>query len=150
MSKKIDEIERPSSGFSFTLKIGTQVMAYFSTISGLDLKIQPIEYRHGDNQAFSTPRFPGIAKNSNAILNRGLILNKNYFSKWMDAQTSLTFRRETAVIELLDQTGKLAMSWTLTNAFPIKISACNFNSAEDIIAVESLELAYEELVKTAK
>jgi len=56
-----------------------------------------------------------------------------------------TIKRETVVIQLLDESAKPTMTWTLTNAWPTKITGTDLKSDANEVAVESLELAHEGL-----
>ena len=56
-----------------------------------------------------------------------------------------TIKREAVKIELLDEAGKPTMSWTLDNAFPVKVSGTDFKAEGNEVAVESIEIAYEKL-----
>ena len=56
-----------------------------------------------------------------------------------------TYKRSTITISLLDEAQAVAMSWTLTNAFPVKITVTDMKSDGNEIAVESIELAHEGL-----
>ncbi len=56
-----------------------------------------------------------------------------------------TIKRETVVIKLLDETGAPTMTWTLTNAWPTKITGTDLKSEANEVAVETLELAHEGL-----
>ena len=56
-----------------------------------------------------------------------------------------TIRREKVVIELLDESGNPIMTWTLSNAWPSKVSGTDLESNGNKIAIESIELVYEEL-----
>ncbi len=136
----------PLTKFYFKVNLGSQDnTASFQEVSGLDTETQVVEYRHGDSKTFSTIKMPGIAKFSNVTLKKGVFVKDNNFWKWYDAIKMNTIKRETVVIQLLDQTGAPTMTWTLTNAWPIKITATDLKSDGNEVAVETLELAHEGL-----
>ena len=136
----------PLPKFYFTVSLGSQDnTASFQEISGLDTETQPIEYRHGDSKTFSTIKMPGLAKFSNVTLKKGVFINDNNFWTWYDAIKMNTIKRETVVIKLLDESGSPTMTWTLTNAWPTKITATDMKSDANEVAVETLELAHEGL-----
>ena len=54
-----------------------------------------------------------------------------------------TVGKTTVTIRLLDEAGWLAMSWTLTNARPVKITGTDLKAGGNEVAVESLELMHE-------
>ncbi|MDX1447385.1 phage tail protein, partial [Lishizhenia sp.] len=132
--------------FYFKVKLGPQHSTVsFQEISGLDSETQPIEYRHGDSTQFSTIKMPGIVKSGNVTLKKGIFVNDNNFWKWYDAIKMNTIKRETVVIQLLDETGGPTMTWTLANAWPTKITGTDMQSDASEVAVETLELAHEGL-----
>ncbi|MDO5968959.1 phage tail protein [Flavivirga aquimarina] len=136
----------PLTKFYFKVNLGSQDnTASFQEVSGLDTETQVVEYRHGDSKTFSTIKMPGIAKFSNVTLKKGVFVKDNNFWKWYDAIKMNTIKRETVVIQLLDQTGAPTMTWTLTNAWPTKITATDLKSDGNEVAVETLELAHEGL-----
>ncbi len=136
----------PLPKFYFTVSLGSQDSTVsFQEVSGLDTETQPIEYRHGDNPVFSTIKMPGIVKTGNVTLKKGIFVNDNNFWKWYDAIKMNTIKRETVVIQLLDESAKPTMTWTLTNAWPTKITGTDLKSDANEVAVESLELAHEGL-----
>ena len=136
----------PLTKFFFTVSLGSQDnTASFQEVSGLDTETQVVEYRHGDSKTFSTIKMPGIAKFNNVTLKKGVFVKDNNFWNWYNAIKMNTIKRETVVIKLLDQTGAPTMTWTLTNAWPTKITATDLKSEGNEVAVETLELAHEGL-----
>ena len=136
----------PLPKFYFKVTLGSQDnTTSFQEVSGLDTETQPIEYRHGDNKLFSTIKMPGISKSGNVTLKKGIFVNDNNFWKWYDAIEMNLIKRETVVIELLDEKGGTTMSWTLANAWPTKITGTDMKSDANEVAVETIELAHEGL-----
>ena len=136
----------PLPKFYFTVNLGSQDKTVsFQEVSGLDTETQPIEYRHGDNKLFSTIKMPGISKTGNVTLKKGIFVNDNNFWKWYDAIKMNVIKRETVVIQLLDESAKPTMTWTLSNAWPTKITGTDMKSDANEVAVETLELVHEGL-----
>ncbi|MDN3644578.1 phage tail protein, partial [Lutimonas halocynthiae] len=131
----------PLSKFYFTVNLGSQDKTVaFQEISGLDTETQPIEYRHGNSKKFSTIKMPGIEKSGNVTLKKGIFVKDNNFWKWYNAIKMNTIKRETVVIQLLDEKAKPTMTWTLANAWPTKITGTDMKSDANEVAVETLEL----------
>jgi phage tail-like protein len=136
----------PLPKFYFSVQLGSQDNTVsFQEVSGLETETQPIEYRHGDSKQFSTIKMPGIAKTGNVTLKKGIFVNDNNFQKWHDAIKMNVIKRETVVIQLLDETGSPTMTWTLSNAWPTKITGTDMKSDANEVAIETLELAHEGL-----
>ena len=136
----------PLPKFYFKVTLGSQDSTVsFQEVSGLETETQIIEYRHGDSKQFSTIKMPGIAKTGNVTLKKGIFVKDNNFFKWYSAIKMNTIKRETVVIQLLDESGNVTMSWTLANAWPTKITGTDLKSDANEVAVETLELAHEGL-----
>lgn len=131
----------PLPKFCFIVKFGSQDKTIaFQEVSGLETGLQPIEYRHGNSEQL---KMHGINKFGNVTLKKGFFAKDNDFFKWYDAIKMNTIKRETVTIQLLDEGGKPIMTWTLTNAWPIKISSIDLNSDANEVAIEALVLAHE-------
>lgn len=136
----------PLPKFYFLVSFGSlDSTVSFQEVSGLDSETTPMEYRHGDSKGISTIRMPGIAKFGNVTLKKGVFVKDNNFWKWYDAINLNTIKRETVIIQLLDESGSPAMTWTLANAWPVKITSSDMKSDANEVAVETLELAHEGL-----
>jgi len=146
MDKEAQDSVWPMPKFYFTVYLGSLDCAVsFQEISGLETETQPIEYRHGESKSFSTINMPGIAKTGNVTLKKGVFVNDNNFWKWYDAIKMNTIKRETVVIQLLDEAARPTMTWTLANAWPTKITGTDMKSDAKEVVVETLELAHEGL-----
>ncbi len=130
----------------FYFKVTTDSLgASFQECSGLDVEAQPIEYRNGDNKVFSTVKMPGLIQFGNVTLRKGIFVKDNKFFDWYAKIKMNTIKRETVVIELLDQEGATTMKWTLANAWPTKVTGTDLKSDGNEVAVESIEIAHEGL-----
>lgn len=134
----------PLPKFYFQIRWDSQVMS-FQEVSGLDAEVQPIEYRHGNSKAFSTIKMPGLRKVGNVTLKKGICQNDNGFWDWFNQIKMNKIKRVPVTISLLDESGAPTMVWTLTNAWPTKITGTDLKSAGNEVAVEAIEIAYESL-----
>lgn len=134
----------PLPKFYFQVKIGDKEIP-FQEVSGLDIEAQIIEYRHGNSKEFSTIKMPGIKKTGNVTLKKGIFVKDNGFWDWFNKIKMNTIERQTIVINLLDEAGAPTMVWTLTNAWPTKITGTDMKSDGNEIAVETIEVAHEGL-----
>ncbi|MBI1395193.1 MAG: phage tail protein [Betaproteobacteria bacterium] len=134
----------PIPKFRFEVKWDSAVMS-FQEVSGLDVEAQPIEYRHGDSPAFSTIKMPGIKKYGNVTMKKGVFAKDNKFWDWFNQIKMNTIKRIPITISLLDESGAPTMVWSLTNAWPTKITGTDLKSDGNEVAVESIEIAHEGL-----
>lgn len=134
----------PVPKFRFEVKWDSEVMS-FQEVSGLDVEAQPIEYRAGDSPAFSVQKMPGIKKYSDITLKKGVFKSDNKFWAWFNEIKMNTVRRMPVTISLLDEDGGATMVWTLTNAWPTKITGTDLKSTGNEVAVETIVIAHEGL-----
>ena len=134
----------PLPKFYFQVKWDSNVMS-FQEVSGLDLEAQPIEYRAGDSKNFSTVKMPGIKKSGNVTMKKGVFKSDNNFWNWFNQIKMNTIKRVPVTISLLDEEGKPTMVWTLTNAWPSKITGTDLKAEGNEVAVETIEVAHEGL-----
>lgn len=139
----------PLPKFYFNIDLGDGKKLGFSEITGLESDIKPIEYRHSDSKVFSTLKMPGLRSVGNVTLKKGVFTQDSIFWKWYDESQLNIIKRRTVVISLLDEKATPKMTWTLTNAWPTKMSGTDLKSDSNEVAIESLELAYETLSVTA-
>ena len=134
----------PLVKFSFRVKIGdTEIL--FQEVTGLSAETQVIEYRAGNSKQFSTVKMPGLKKYGNITLKKGIFKDDKALWDMYDLVKMNTFERKTVTISLLDEANNEAMSWTLTNAFPVKMTVTDMKSDNNEAAIESMELAHEGL-----
>ena len=134
----------PIPKFRFEVKWDSNVMS-FQEVSGLDVEAQPIEYRHGDSPTFSSIKMPGLKKYSDITMKKGVMKSDNKFWDWFNEIKMNTIKRIPVTISLLDEAGSPTMVWTLTNAFPTKISGTDLKSTGNEVAVETIVIAHEGL-----
>jgi phage tail-like protein len=132
----------PLPKFRFEVKWDSDVMS-FQEISGLDVEAQSIEYRHGDSPSFSTIKMPGLKKYSDVTMKKGVMKSDNKLWDWMNEIKMNTVKRIPVTISLLDEEGSPTMVWTLTNAWPTKISGTDLKSTGNEVAVETIVIAHE-------
>lgn len=114
-------------------------------VSGLDNEAKPLEFNNGGIKSISSFDLPGISKPENITLKKGIFPDKNEFYDWFNSINMNTISREKVVIELLDESGNPTITWTLSNAWPIKVSVTDLESNGSEMTIESIELAYEGL-----
>lgn len=130
--------------FNFEVKWDATVM-HFQEVSGLDVEAQPIEYRSSNSPEFSVIKMPGLKKYGNVTLKKGIVPNNSQFAEWHNQITMNTVKRTTMTITLQDESGAPTMTWTLSNAWPTKISSTDLKSESNDVAIDTMEIAHEGL-----
>ncbi len=139
----------PMPKFRFEVDLGTIITGVaFQEVSGMDAENQIIEYRKSNSPLFSTEKMPGIVKYGNVTMKRGVFVNDNTFWDWQQQIVMNTIKRQTVLIKLLDELGNVTMQWTLMNAWPTKITSTDLKSDGNEVAVDTLEIAHEQLIVT--
>jgi len=131
--------------FRFLVDFGDDRKGQFQEVSGLDAQAQPMGDRHSDSEDFSKIKMPGLNKNNNITMKRGVFKNDSTFRDWFSDIKSDTRRRRTVVISLLDPTGAAICIWNLQNAWLVKITGPALNAKGNDVAIESIEIAHEGL-----
>jgi phage tail-like protein len=135
----------PLPKFFFNIDLGDGKKQGCSEVSGLETDIKPIEYRHGNSPVWSTIKMPGLKSVGNVTIKKGVFTKDSLFWTWFEEAKLNVIKRRTLVIQLLDQDSGPKMTWTLTNAWPIKVSGTDLKSDSNEVAIESVEIAYETL-----
>jgi phage tail-like protein len=134
----------PLPKFYFQVKWDSQVMS-FQEVSGLDVQSEEIKYRHGDSPEFSVIKMPGMKKVGNVTMKKGTFKSDNKFWDWFNQIKMNTIKRLPVTISLLDETGAPTMVWTLTNAWPTKITGTDLKAEGNEVAIETIEIVHEGL-----
>jgi len=135
----------PLPKFYFNIDLGDGKKQGFAEISGLESEVKPIEYRHGDSPVFSPIKMPGLRSVGNVTLKKGVFTKDSIFWDWFNKAQLNIIKRMTVVINLLDEKASPKMTWTLTNAFPSKVTGTDMKSDSSEVAIESIEITYETL-----
>ena len=134
----------PLPKFYFEVKWDSDIMS-FQEVSGLDLESEPIEYRSGDSPVHSVIKMPGLKKYGNITMKKGTFVKDNKFWDWFNQIKLNTIKRIPLTISLLDEAGAPTMVWTVTNAWPTKITGTDLKADGNEVAVETIEIAHEGL-----
>ncbi len=132
--------------------------AAFSEVTGVESSVDVIEFRQGNSGSLAPVKIPGLVKHGNVTLKMGYIIDSP-FKTWIQECVSETrgqLPRYDVTIELIDinpgapaqavTTVTGTRTWTLTNAWVAKYNAPDLDAKTSEVAIESVEIAYEELV----
>lgn len=137
----------PMPKFHFQVKWGDQEMS-FQEVTGLDAQSEEIKYRTGDSPIYSVIKMPGLIKYGNVTMKKGIFKGDNKFWDWFSQIKMNTIKRIDITISLLDEENNPAMTWTLKNAWPTKISGYELKAEGNEVAVESIEIVHEGMTIT--
>lgn len=131
--------------------------AAFSEVTGIEATVDVIEFRQGNAHSLSPVKIPGLVKHGNVTLKMGYTLD-SAFKTWIQECVSSTrgmMPRYTVTIEMIDINGGSPQQlsntvtgtriWQLSNAWVAKYQAPDLNALQSEVAIETVEIAYEEL-----
>lgn len=118
----------------------------FTEVSGLDQEVQPIEYREGSSQTYYVTKMPGMKKQGNITLKRGVMKADNDFAKWLTTIKLNQVERRDITISLLNENHEPVMVWKAVNCWPTKITGVALKSTGNDVAVEGIEIVVEDLI----
>ena len=132
-------------------------VAAFSEVTGIDASVDVIEFRQGNSSSLSPVKIQGLVKHGNITLKMGYTKDQD-FKTWVQNCIS-EHRGETprrnVTIELIDigpgapqsiqETPAGALVWILKDAWVTKYSGPDLNASTSEVAMETVEIAYEEL-----
>lgn len=134
--------------------------AAFSEVTGVDASVDVIEFRQGNSGSLAPVKIPGLVKHGNITLKMGYTRAQD-FKTWIQECVSERRKegiRDEVVIELIDIVSKdspqgivndnidTSLTWILKNAWVCKYTGPDLNASTSEVAIESVEIAYEELV----
>src|SRR6185295_16394091 len=141
----------PYTAFNFLVALGVDqgdgsagtIIGGFSDASGLGIDVTDAEYRNG-NERFNTVRkVPGIHKNDDVTLKRGLVGSDDLF-KWLKTVRDGTADPRQVTITLLDEAREPVATWVLRQAQPKKWSGPTLAAkGGGDVAMEELHLVHE-------
>lgn len=143
------------------LEEGSMGIAAFNEVTGIDATVDVIEFRQGNSSSLAPVKIPGLVKHGNVTLKFGYTSSttfKDWIKQCISEQRGSNIRKK-VTIELIDITGETGapknfetnasggdITWTLTNAWVTKYNAPDLNASTSEVAIESVEIAYEELI----
>lgn len=143
----------PVPQFRFDVEIDDIGSISFQEVSGLDVEVQSIDYRAGDSPNDSVLKIPGMHVYSNITFKRGVYKEDNKLSEWLQAVQENKNgpehedQKKGIIITLRSDNDEIVMTWTVTNAFPVKVTGTSLNAQNNELAIESLEITHEALVQ---
>jgi phage tail-like protein len=135
----------PYRSYNFLVEIDGIIQAGFQECSGVDTSTDPIDYREGSDPNH-VRKLTGLNKFTAITLKRG-ITDSDELWKWRLTVMQGAAQRRNGSIVLLDDTGSERLRWNFFQAWPSKWTGPSFNATGNTVAVETLELTHEELVK---
>jgi phage tail-like protein len=123
--------------FHFSVLLGDGLTGRFQEVTGTTADGDAVDFREG------TDTVPGLRKFANVTLRKGIFVGDAKLWAWYNEIKMNTSKHRNATINRLDATGAPKMTWTLTDARPVKIAAADRKDDGSDVAIEELVLACE-------
>ena len=155
--------EYPLTKMNFVVSVqDVNGTAAFTEVTGIEANVDVIEFRMGNSSSLAPRKLPGLVKHGNVTMKMGYISGQQLM-EWAiscvkESRAAGAFKRHDVTIELLDiatngtptenldkapATGK---QWKLTNAWVAKYHGADLDAKNSDVAIQTIEIAYEELV----
>jgi phage tail-like protein len=141
--------EDPYAGYNFEIVVngvsddGKAVKGSFAEVSGLEVAMDPIEYRNG-SEDITVRKMPGLKKFTNVTLKRGTTGDLAFWN-WIVEGMNGTIRRTEGAIVLLNESRQEVMRFNFKRGWPCKFTGPGLNAKNNEIAMETLEICHEGL-----
>ena len=134
----------PPPKFAFQVNFngaGIQGESSFQEVSGLKVgwAKQKVKEAGGAEIVHQLPTHPQF---SNLVLKRGFLTDSSVRTWAMQALSSYQFTPIQITVSLLNSDGTALQSWVFYNAWPVSWEVDTFNSTENAVLIESMEIAY--------
>jgi phage tail-like protein len=134
----------PFNSTKFVVEIDGIPTSAFLAVSGIEADVAVTDYRPGNDKVPGARKLPGEAKFSNIVLKRGMTSDLSLW-KWMQETLEGKVTRRSISVVLLNDAGDEVMRFNFRDAWPVKWSGPILNAEASDVAIETLEIAHEEL-----
>ena len=84
---------------------------------------------------------PGLQKNGNITLKRGVFVNQNDFVTWYNTVAMNLVERRSITISLLDENHNPVVVWKVRDCFIVSLKSTDLKSDANEVAIETVEIA---------
>ena len=150
MATKASRETDPMVGFQFSIDFGTNVTGYFTECSGMESETEVVEQEAtGPNGQPIIQKLPGRLKFGNITLKRGITSDTQIWT-WRQKveEGKIEDARCTGSIVMYDYNFAEVARWTVTNAWPSKVSGPQFKADSNEFGIEELTLVHEGFTRT--
>ena len=134
------------TGFHFSVVIVVKGIPFpdlhFQEVSGLNVDIATKEFVEGGENRYKH-QLPQLPNYSNLVLKRGLVTG-SFLIRWCtNAIENYDFDPAFIMLSLLNGKHIPTITWSITDAYPVKWNTAGFNAEKSELAIETIELAYK-------
>jgi len=135
-----EQLFTPAIWFELKLTPKQAPIGYFTEVSGLTAEIETMTYTEGGRND-SVHKLPTRMKHPNLVLKRGVTTVKD-LEEWLEDSFMGPSRKEITLTMYNEQLDKIRV-WSFQNAYPVKWTGPQFNSSQNTVATESIEIVHD-------
>lgn len=145
-----DEIPYPFTTFNFSVEITKEgeskpmCHAAFSDCDGLEMSMEVKTVREGGNNNQQI-RFAGPVTYGQLTLKRGMTSSFDLWRWFTETVSNPALRADAEIVLLAAKPDTARARFKLSRCVPVKIKAPALNAKDGAVAIEELQLAYEEM-----
>jgi len=134
----------PYLSSNFRVEIDNTSVSSFCEAHGLEVSVEPVDYREGTDVPLSVRKLPGLVKYTNITLKRGFTQNQDLWNWMKNILNGVSDRRNGAII-LQDDQHNDVLRWNFTNAWPCRYAGPSLHADSNEVAIETLEICCERI-----
>jgi phage tail-like protein len=134
----------PLETYNFIVEIDGVTVAGFKELSGIESRIEVVEYREGGESYLPVRKLPGKVTYQNLVLKTGITQDRTLYDwhlAWVKRDPTAT--RKAVKVTLMDGAGQAQLTWTFREAWPVAYLGPCFNAEANLVAIQTIELAHE-------
>ncbi len=139
-------VYRPPVGFHFKVEVlglpPSDSDLRFTEVSGLSVEMGTEEIAEGGENRF-IQKYPTRAKYPELVLKRGLLSNSEVWNWVRQCIEDFNIEPKSIDVMLLNESHDPLMTWHLVGAYPTKWAVTDFNSTNNAVVIESLQMFYQ-------
>lgn len=139
----------PMPVYQFRVQVAGVTMS-FAEVSGLTVDYEVTTYKESATTGLGpvVMRMPGQIKEVHVTLKRGIVEGSAAFLwDWINSTQYNIVEKRDITISLLDETGHPRITWIARNAFPNKLDMPTFDAKSNDVAIETLALTADMVLK---
>lgn len=137
----------PFKSYNFYVEVGGIVVGGFTTVEGLQSKIEVKSVRQGGVNDLEY-KLGGQVTYVDLVFKAG-ITSLDPMWLWYQAALNGKIKRQNGSIYLLDDEGNPTVSWNFYNAWPIEWQGPSLDAGQNLVASQSFTLAHEGIKKNS-
>ena len=135
----------PTNGMRFWIRIDQIEVASFAECSPIVIETETEEFREGGRNEVAR-QLPKRTRYRNLIFSRGIDEDRSLYQWYLKTVEGKPQRLPVSII-LYNDRREAIRQWNLRGAFPVKWMGPNLNASFNELAVERLEIAFEEMTQ---